>query len=228
MSQESISYRQEWKIPINHFDSVILRSRLQQVMQPDRHASHGDGIYFIRSLYFDTPEDTALREKLDGVNRREKYRIRYYDYDISKITLEKKFKHHGVGTKFHAPLSVGQTQQLVDGDIAWMSQSPYSLIQELYYQILTKQLRPTTIVDYTREAYVYQPGNIRVTLDYNLRTGLSCTKFLDQQVPTIAPPDEPMVMEVKWDHYLPDVIRAAVHLPGCHVTAFSKYAACRL
>ena len=36
-------------------------------------------------------------------------------------------------------------------------------------------LRPKTIVDYTREPFVYGPGNVRITLDYNIRTGLGNT-----------------------------------------------------
>ena len=72
-------YRHEWKIELSPSDLLILRQRLRRVLQPDAHAV--DGRYLIRSLYFDTPEDRALREKLDGVSRREKFRIRYYNGD---------------------------------------------------------------------------------------------------------------------------------------------------
>ena len=73
-------------------------------MQPDPHAK--GGVYTIRSLYFDTPSDRALREKLDGVSRREKFRIRYYNGDSSVIHLEKKIKFGGLGNKQSAELSV--------------------------------------------------------------------------------------------------------------------------
>ena len=55
------------------------------VMKPDCHAVNGQ--YEIRSLYFDTPDDKALREKLDGVITREKYRIRLYNNDPSGIWI---------------------------------------------------------------------------------------------------------------------------------------------
>ena len=83
-------YRHEWKIELSPLDLLVLRQRLRRVLQPDAHAV--DGRYLIRSLYFDTPEDRALREKLDGVSRREKFRIRYYNGDVSCIHLEKKSK----------------------------------------------------------------------------------------------------------------------------------------
>ena len=95
-----MGYRHEWKIALAPGDLAVLRQRLQTVMQPDVHAV--DGRYGIRSLYFDTPEDRALREKLDGVSRREKFRIRYYNGDRSFIQLEKKCKCAGLGRKEQA------------------------------------------------------------------------------------------------------------------------------
>lgn len=92
-----MNYRHEWKYEISYTDLFILRQRLKAVMRPDKNAVNGT--YFIRSLYFDTPGDTALREKLDGVSRREKFRIRYYNHDTSLIHLEKKSKWAGLGKK---------------------------------------------------------------------------------------------------------------------------------
>ena len=83
-------------------------------------------------------------------------------------------------------------------------------------------------MDYTREPFVYGPGNVRVTLDENIRTGLSCVDFLDPDCVTVPTPDARPLMEVKWDAFLPDIIRDAVQLPGRQVGAFSKYAACRM
>ena len=219
-------YRHEWKIELSQQDLLILRQRLRCVLKPDAHAVNGR--YLIRSLYFDTPEDLALREKIDGVSRREKFRIRYYNGDISCIHVEKKSKIAGLGRKDMAELTAQQAQAIVDGDLAWMAEETQPLITELYGKMRAQRLRPRTIVDYTREPFVYGPGNVRVTLDYNIRTGLSCTDFLNTECPTIAVPDDPAILEVKWDAYLPDVVRQIVQLPGRHVGAFSKYAACRM
>ena len=195
-------------------------------MQPDQHAA--DGTYRIRSLYFDTPEDTALREKLDGVSRREKFRIRCYNHDYSLIHLEKKSKLAGLCKKESTDLTAQEVRQLLDGDTRWMAAADRPLVQELYRKMQTRQLRPKTLVDYTREPFVYGPGNVRVTLDYDLRTGLGCTEFLDPDCPTIPAGGSPILLEVKWDEFLPDIIRAAVQLEGRRVTAFSKYAQCRI
>ena len=220
-----MQYRHEWKHELTWGDVLVIRQRLRAVAQPDPHAV--DGRYLIRSLYFDTLSDRALREKLDGVNRREKFRIRYYNHDLSVIHLEKKSKLNGLGTKASCALTLREAQSIVDGDIDWAPFSGRPLVVELYGK-LRAGLRPRTIVDYTREPFVYPPGNVRVTFDYDIRTGLHCTDFLNPDCPTIPAGDAPILMEVKWDAYLPDIIRDAVQVPGRRAAAFSKYAQCRV
>ena len=221
-----VQYRHEWKHELSFQDYLILRQRLRAVMEPDPHAV--DGRYFIRSLYFDNLDDKALREKLDGVNRREKFRMRYYNGDPSLIHLEKKSKLDGLGTKFSADLTAAEAQKIVDGDLDWMMAADRPLLRELYVKMRAQGLRPKTIVDYTREPFIYRPGNVRVTLDYDIRSGLGCTDFLNPRAVTVPAGDAPILLEVKWDAYLPDLIRDVVQLPGRHVSAFSKYAQCRI
>lgn len=221
-----MTLRHEWKHRLAPGDLPLLRRRLEAVTQPDPHAI--DGRYHIRSLYFDTPADTALREKLDGVNVREKFRIRCYNKDPALIHLEKKSKWNGLGTKDKARLTPGQVRALLDGDTRWMGESQEPLLRELHAKMTLQGLRPRTLVDYLREPFVYSPGNVRVTLDYGLRTGLDCVDFLNPDCVTIPAPDNPVILEVKWDAFLPDIIRDAVQIPGRRAGAFSKYASCRM
>lgn len=223
---EEIHYRHEWKHELNYLDLLTIRQRLRAVMEPDPHAVGGK--YLIRSLYFDNPDDKALREKVDGVNMREKFRIRYYNGDPSVIHLEKKGKRNGLGTKYSASLTREEAQAIVDGELDWMMDSGRPLVQELYCKMRYQRLRPKTIVDYTREPFIYRPGNVRVTFDYNIRTGMSCTDFLNPDCITVPAGDSPILLEVKWDEYLPEIIRAAVQTPGRRESAFSKYAQCRI
>jgi len=221
-----LDFRHEWKHEINLSDMITIRQRLRAVAKLDVHAV--DGSYFIRSLYFDNLADKALREKIDGVNCREKFRIRYYDHDPSLIHLEKKSKWNGLSNKRSAVLTAQEAQAIVDGELDWMLDSGRPLVQELYSKMQTQGLRPKTIVDYTREPFVYAPGNTRVTLDYDIRTGLNCTDFLKPDCVTIPAGNAPIILEVKWDEYLPSVIRDAVQLNGRRTSAFSKYAICRI
>lgn len=218
--------RHEWKHEITAADRLVLSSRLSAAARRDGHGQNGR--YEIRSLYFDDPRDTALREKLDGVARREKFRIRYYNGDASYICLEKKVKWDGLCGKRSVLLSTQEVQLLLDGNLGWMPSSGRPLIQELYWKMKANGLRPRTLVDYTRDAYVFPAGNVRVTLDFNIRTGLGSTDFLNPSAITVPAGDAPAILEVKWDEFLPDIIRDAVQLPGRHTSSFSKYAACRI
>ena len=219
-------FRHEWKIEITASDRIAIRQRMRAVAKPDKHAVGGK--YLIRSLYFDNAADKALREKIDGVNLREKFRIRYYNGNTDVIHLEKKSKINGLCNKVSAPLSAEEAQRIVDGTIDWMANDSRALVRELYAKMRAQGLRPKTIVDYDREPFVFGPGNVRVTLDYNIRTGLDCTDFLDVNCATVPAGDAPIILEVKWDAYLPDIIRDAVQLKGCRAEAFSKYAQCRI
>lgn len=221
-----MDYRHEWKYEINQADLLVLRQRLKAVASPDPHAV--DGKYMIRSLYFDNAADKALREKLDGISRREKFRIRFYNGDTSVIRLEKKSKTGGRGKKQSVNLTAVQVLDLVNGRADWMADSQEDLIRELYIKMRIQRLRPKIIVGYIREPFIFGPGNVRVTLDYDIRTGFRCEDFLNPAYITVPAGDAPMILEVKWDNFLPDIIRDAIRLPGRRVTAFSKYAQCRI
>ncbi len=221
-----MKYRHEWKYQINMADYLVIRQRVKACMQSDPHAKEGH--YAIRSLYFDNANDKALREKLDGFNRREKFRIRLYNLDTSVIHLEKKSKLNGLGTKFSAPLTAAEAQSIVDGELSWMKSCDRPLIQELYARMTGDGLIPKTIVDYDREPFIFAPGNVRVTFDRDIKTGILATDFLNPKTPMISAGHAPILMEVKWDEYLPDIIKDCVYTPGRRVGAFSKYAQCRV
>ena len=221
-----MQYRHEAKVAISAMDAMVIRSRLSAIASPDPNAKAGS--YLIRSLYFDTPSDRALREKLDSVNKREKFRIRMYDNDPSFIQLEKKSKLNGLGTKCKDRLEVREVQRLLEGDVGWMLDSGRPLVQELYAKWQGQVLRPKTVVQYRREPFVYAPGNVRVTLDSELRTGVRSLDFLNPDCLLVPALDAPALMEVKWDDFLPGIIKDAVQLGGRRKAAFSKYAACRV
>ncbi len=224
--REDPRYRHEWKHVISASDAAALRRRLAPLM---RHDPYHPGPYHIRSLYFDNPYDTALREKLDGLSVREKFRIRYYDDDETYIRVEKKSKFNTLCGKLLAPISKEQCLRLLDGDIAWMPQAGEALLTELYAKMRYQLLRPRTLVDYVREAFVYNPGNVRITIDSSIRTGLSATALFDRTLPTIPADDtNPTILEVKYDEFLPSVLYDLIQIGNRRTTSFSKYAACRL
>ena len=221
-----MDYRHEVKHIITPGDAAAIRANLTAVATPDPHTG-ANGSYLIHSLYFDDPLDTALHEKLDGVNERRKFRIRYYNDDLSYIMLECKMKRDGVGCKPQARLTLEETGKIIRGDISWMPTSGRPLLVALYADMKTRLLRPKTVVQYRRVPFIYAPGNVRVTIDWDIRTGTP-GDFLKPDGLTLPIEDNVILLEVKWDEYLPGVIRKAAALKSREPTAFSKYAACRV
>ena len=88
---EPARLRHEWKHQISPPEDLVLSGRLRRLFPHDKHAG-ADGSYRVTSLYFDTPYDAALREKLDGVDRREQFRRRYDGDDPAWLKRGKKFK----------------------------------------------------------------------------------------------------------------------------------------
>lgn len=223
------SFRHEWKHVISQADHQILRTRLRALMKIDPHAA-GKGGYRIRSLYFDNADDKILREKLDGVNCRDKFRIRYYNNDLSRISLEKKSKIDGLCRKISAPITLSECEAILQGDWRWLQYAEHPLLRELFQQMEWNLLRPKAVVDYWREPFIYPAGNVRITLDSDIRTGLSDIRFLSDTLPTIPIPGHTgqCVLEIKYDTFLPDFLRLAVQTGGRQASAFSKYAAARV
>jgi hypothetical protein len=156
-----------------------------------------------------------------------KFRLRYYNSDPSLVSFEKKSKTGGLCSKRKTCIGKNEVLRILDGDYAFLIEGD-ALQQELYAKLTTQQLRPRVIVDYLREPYVYAPGNVRVTIDSDIRTGLYSRSFFDAALPTVRAGDTPYLLEVKFDEFLPDVIFDALQIGSRRASAFSKYAASRM
>ena len=221
-------YRHEYKHAINLLDYHTLRQRIRAIACLDPNAGT-DGRYHIRSLYFDNDDDKALREKIYGLPNREKYRIRIYNTGSDFIRLEKKSKAYGLCNKQAATITKEQAERIISGDVEWMTHSENAVLTEFYGKTCYQRLRPKTIVDYWREAYIYSFGNVRITFDSDVRTGLYATGLFDKNLPTVSTGERGvLLMELKYDEFLPDIIRDLIQTNTRRTAAFSKYAISRI
>ena len=218
--------RHELKYFINGADQRQLRARLQVVAKPDMHAGE-DGTYKVRSLYFDNYADKAVTEKLSGLSRREKFRLRFYQDDLSLIRLERKSKANQLSYKESEAVSAEQCAALLAGQFDWLKQPDKPLFMDLYIKMRQQNLRPRCVVEYYREAYTFRAGNVRITFDSHIRTTNHAVGFLSTGLTTI-PASPSIVLEVKYDGFLPDVIRDILQITGRNQSEFSKYVASRL
>jgi len=218
--------RHELKYHINASDYAQLRMRLQTVARLDENVGDDDG-YIIRSLYFDNYSDKAVVEKLSGLSRREKFRLRYYNDDTSLIRLEKKSKENRLTYKESTVIKAAQCAALLAGEYDCLKTPDEPLFMELYTKIRYQNLRPKSIVEYHREAYTYHAGNVRVTFDSNIRTANWVAGFLNRHMTTI-PAAKTVILEIKYDGFLPDIISDILQIGWRNQTEFSKYVVGRL
>ena len=223
--------RHELKYILTPIQYELLRNKLKWVLEPDANASD-EGDYFIRSIYFDSPDRVALKEKLSGINRRKKYRIRFYNGDASFCRLECKEK---TGSRIHkqsCALTRQQVNRLLRIDENSDSQTDSieqveepELLQQMQLLVNSEGYEPVVTVDYVREAYVLPLSDLRITFDKQLAWG-PVKGCLEQEryLPNIY--GDHVILEVKYNEYLPEHISAILSSVGPVQTAASKYVAC--
>ncbi|MDY4581956.1 MAG: polyphosphate polymerase domain-containing protein [Candidatus Faecousia sp.] len=226
-TQSPVKYRHELKYNITAAQLQLIKTRISRLMSLDSHVG-ANGSYTIRSLYFDDYYDSCFWENENGTDPREKFRIRIYNHSTARITLECKRKERGKTLKTACPLTLAQTEFLMEGKaLPDIGQQP-PLLQKLTLEMLTRQLHPVVIVEYDRIPYVYPNGNVRATLDTNIASSSAIGCFLDERIqkrPVL--PLGQQLLEVKYDEYLPDFLYRSLQLPSLQQTAFSKYYLCR-
>lgn len=190
--------RTEYKFILSPTQAAVVRARIAPLMQRDPHALD-DGKYLVRSRYFDTPSDRCLFESENGITPRKKYRIRSYNNDVSMVRLEIKERER---TK------VRKKTCLLGSDEAPM--------KEFDMLVQSEGLREVCTVEYRREAFVYGPGNVRICFDTCIiaeKEGL--------RIPVLMPGE--VLLEVKFDTFLPDHLREALNIGSLRAQSFSKY-----
>ena len=205
-----------------------ITNRLKHIASIDT-SSTPNGRYKIRSLYFDNFYDKVLMEKINGFNMREKFRIRFYNNDTSFIRLEKKSKNNGLCLKESTILTKEQCKDITNNNLHWIKDSKDNLLLEFYSKCKYQLLKPKTIVDYIREAFVYEPGNVRITFDMDVRTGVYSNNIFDCPSLPVAPTNTNLIiLEVKYDEFLPEIINNVIQTNNRETATISKYAASRI
>jgi hypothetical protein len=219
--------RHELKYYINYFEYLALRSRLKYVLQQDHHSLDDDG-YYIRSLYFDDPENSDMHAKQAGLLNRKKIRIRIYNHSDRLIRLEKKSKFNQLIKKEAVQISRQEYEAIISSNINFLREAGTQTSLMFYSEFKRCFLQPKVIVDYKREAYVLPYMGIRVTFDKMLCAGTVLTDLFDpEQIMLKAMESNTVIMEVKYDSILPDYIRSLIQMASRGRTAISKYVLCR-
>jgi len=227
MRYENRSIRHELKYYINEKTAFLLRTLLRNVTKPDENMNDPNG-YLVTSIYFDDVYNSALYEKISGSNFRKKFRIRLYNLDDSLIKLECKEKYEQYISKISAELTRAEYDSILKGDYEFLKDRTEEVCKQLYIHYKTRRIHPVVVVEYIREAYTMSAGNVRITFDKEISSSIGSLDVLSKDYITKRALEEGnIVLEIKYDDYLPEYIYQVFNNIQAQQCAISKYVMCR-
>jgi len=202
---------------------------------PDPYSSHLNNGYYNQSVYYDTANFGLYREKIEGLNRRQKYRLRGYkdSIDLAADTyhLELKARVGHINKKIRTIVSSDMAKKLVEGgriqtSALWHEVLPSNAVLHHFFFVSQKyDLRPVVTVLYKRTAFVSSIyRDLRITFDTNVRASpivkLSppLTSFLYVLDPRYS------IVELKYSGAVPNLVSRRFLELGMTQITYSKYA----
>lgn len=212
--------RNELKFYITPFHHTLLTSRLSAVLSPDPYMK-GRDFYTVRSLYFDDPDGKCYFDKINGVENRTKFRLRFYNEDLSFLRLEKKEKFGKLSRKTLFPLTRKEGEDLMAGEnLDWKRED---LFGEMSGKIHFEKFSPKLLVDYERRAFCYPAGDVRITLDSRLRGAVFRGELLSPPGLLSVPTMTDHILEIKFNSFLPPHIKELLSDVPKVSSAISKF-----
>ncbi|MBM75510.1 MAG: hypothetical protein CMK59_08915 [Proteobacteria bacterium] len=203
-----------------------LKAQIQPILRKDSNTQSSGG-YIVRSLYYETPRAEFAFEKLSGLMHRRKFRIRTYNRSSEYIRLEIKRKENQRVEKHTCKITRSMADELINRKLPKVKDL-HPVLAQLYLEMNQRLARPSLIVEYEREAYVHPLGNLRITFDKHLRSGSSSTDLFCTKPCTI-PAHSPsqLILEIKYDHFIPTFAQRLISKEMVGPVAISKYYLCR-
>ncbi len=218
--------RQEKKYLLNIIEGEKIRGRLEQVMMKDAH--NGSRGYRIRSLYFDTLDDSDFYDKIEGIELRRKLRLRIYSPESDFAMLEMKQKEGSYQRKRSLRVSREDAQKLIKGEFSALLHYEDPFAAECFGLFSARGYRAKAIVEYRRRAYIARENKIRVTFDSEITAAESCLDLFSPQL-SLNPAMEPFnsVLEVKYNGFLLSYIKELLAMADRSELSVSKYCLAR-
>lgn len=225
-------YEFKYLVPIEQYEA--LRSAIAPFLRPDEFAAkQPNGIYTVRSIYFDTPGFEMYHTKVEGIAHRMKVRLRGYNCgdEQSPVFMEIKRKYEGpiLKNRSLAPYNIvlqlfrGVAMDSFNGEI-----SCHDNARRFFYQILSRNLQPVVNIIYEREPLLgntFDPENdFRLTFDMHLRSVAypGVDQLFDESGTMFAFPGH-FILEVKFNRYCPAWIKPVLEDFKLRKEPASKY-----
>lgn len=224
--ESNVKYRHENKFIISYVQKIAIENSIAGIMEKDCHLTGTS--YNIRSIYFDDYNHSCYYENENGIDPREKFRIRIYDGNSKLIRLELKKKQKLMTQKIQCSLTQAQVNKILNGEQLDDFREMNPLLRKFELQRMCRRLQPDVIVEYDRVPYVYDLGNVRITFDMNIASSNDYGHFLCSSIakrPILM--TDMLILEVKYDEYLPNYIEDLICVDTNQRISFSKYYMCK-
>lgn len=197
--KKSLTYKNEIKKTFNINTTEILKRRLALFMDIENKE-------YIRDLYFDSPNNEDLIEKVNGESITEKFRIRYKNLDSSDIRLEKRMKKNGKYKKISAIITEEDVENILNGDIEYLAFSDKKILRDFYLNIMCEKIEPKAIIEFARESFTYERADITVNIDTSRRVSLNEEDIMDNEIKSVAINEDTAVIEVRYNKDIPKFV----------------------
>ncbi|HPR62777.1 MAG TPA: polyphosphate polymerase domain-containing protein [Thermoanaerobaculia bacterium] len=226
--------RIEFKFPLEENRIGELRHRLAPHVEADPYSAvRPDGMYTVRSIYFDSPGRLFYWQKIDGLRVRKKIRLRTYNHPGEIVPLIMEIKHR-VNQRIIKERILLPRERLTIPDLLLCAVSEsngtwtyrnHRTLDKIRFLVQRLNLRPTLLVTYEREAYfAREDSNVRITFDRNIRTRfVSATRdiFSESSMNPLFPGFS--VLECKFCGLVPGWLKTVLGECGLFRRSVSKY-----
>lgn len=213
--------RRELKYLMNYEDSISLQCELESLLKLDKHSQNG--YYKVRSLYFDSWNNKDFVQKLDGVERRRKIRLRIYDEQQNNAKFEIKEKYGAYQKKDSLIVDRAAAQEYMRGEYRSLLEHDEETAIKLYSRLTLGAYCPTAIVEYERRAYTYSEFSTRITFDQNVRTSEAFLDLYSSDIPFVPVYMDQVILEVKFNGVLLESVKSILGKYNLNNVSVSKY-----
>ena len=213
--------RKEIKYVLDRCSAEDIQRKLALLLPVDGNSARGG--YMVRSLYFDTIYDRDYYDKIEGLEKRQKIRLRIYSPEENTAKLEVKEKIGGYQRKRSEPVAKEDIGLMINrryGELRKKYKSPF--LQSVFSRMETEYYMPKTIVEYTRRAFVNPANEIRITVDSSLKATESSFDLFSARL-CLSPVLHPVILEVKYTRFLLSYIKTALDMVDRTPVSVSKY-----
>lgn len=213
-------YRSEEKYLVDSVTHKELESALEKILLPDSYSAQGT--YKVKSLYFDTLNDRDYYDKVNGVEKKKKIRLRTYGAGAA-LKLECKEKAGELQHKTSLTVSPKEAEAMTRGEYGWLLDRTEAEASRFYSILMLGIYRPAAMVEYDRRAFVYPEFHTRITFDGNIRYSEINFDIFDEDINYNYILPDGFVLEVKYDGVLTGFIKKILSTKSLTRVSYSKY-----